>query len=113
MTNTYMHGLVVTILEHLTPLHGSTDAPTISFVKSKLAELQAWHQEWYCIHKRRYDDESVVVKLLETERVYAELWTVCMALRGCSWDKVSEIGCCISEKKLIKPRCSYRMNKRN
>ncbi|OWT40828.1 hypothetical protein C362_01041 [Cryptococcus neoformans Bt1] len=79
----------ITILEHLTPLHGSTDAPTISFVKSKLAELQAWHQEWYDIHKRRYDDESVVVKLLETERVYAELWTVCVALRGCSWDKLS------------------------
>ncbi|KAE8540247.1 hypothetical protein D1P53_004187 [Cryptococcus gattii VGV] len=79
----------ITILEHLTPLHGSTDAPTISFVKNKLAELQAWHREWYDIHKSRYDDESVVVKLLETERVYAELWTVCVALRGCSWDKLS------------------------
>ena len=36
----------------------------------------------------KYDDESVLVKLLEAELVYAQMWTVCVALRGCQWDKV-------------------------
>ncbi|WVO13060.1 hypothetical protein L204_100670 [Cryptococcus depauperatus] len=82
--------LRISIIEHLNPLHGKLDTSTITFVKSKLAEIQAWYQEWYNIHKSRYDEESVLVKLLETERVYAEMWTVCVALRGCTWDKLSQ-----------------------
>lgn len=31
------------------------------------------------------------MKLLEAELVYAQLWTVCVALRGCAWDKVGRI----------------------
>ncbi|WVQ85715.1 hypothetical protein IAT38_007881 [Cryptococcus sp. DSM 104549] len=81
--------LRISILEHLTPLHGKADASTISYVRGKLQDLRSWYDEWYAIHRMRYDDESVLVKLLETELVYAEMWTVCVALRGCSWDKLS------------------------
>lgn len=52
-------------------------------------DLQDWYREWYGIHRTKHDDESVLVKLLEAELVYAQMWTVCVALRGCQWDKVS------------------------
>ncbi|WVQ71277.1 hypothetical protein IAR50_000803 [Cryptococcus sp. DSM 104548] len=82
--------LRIKILEHLTPLHGKVDASTITFVKSSFTSLRSWYDEWYTIHKQRgYDNESVLIKLMETERVYAEMWTVCVALRGCAWDKLS------------------------
>lgn len=53
--------------------------------------MQEWYQEWYDIHRTRYDEDSVLVRLLEADLVYAQLWTVCVALRGCQWDKVSSI----------------------
>jgi hypothetical protein len=76
-------------VEHLAPLHGKVDSQTISFVKRMFADLQDWYREWYSIHRHRYDEESVLVKLLEAELVYAQLWTVCVALRGCQWNKAS------------------------
>ncbi|WVR05573.1 hypothetical protein IAU60_002592 [Kwoniella sp. DSM 27419] len=81
--------LRIRILDHLTPLHGKVDRQTISFVKRMLKDLEAWHREWYAIHRTKFDDESVLVKLLETELVYAQLWTVCVALRGSQWDKLA------------------------
>jgi hypothetical protein len=51
-------------------------------------DLQSWYREWHAIHRQRYDEDHVLVKLLEAELVYAQLWTVCVALRGCQWDKV-------------------------
>ncbi|ODN84061.1 hypothetical protein, variant [Cryptococcus amylolentus CBS 6039] len=83
--------LRIKILEHLTPLHGKVDTSTITFVKSSFTSLRSWYDEWYSFHKQRgYDDECVLIKLMETERVYAEMWTVCVALRGCAWDKLSK-----------------------
>lgn len=76
------------MLDHLTPLHGKVDAETISFVRKAFSEFQDWYNEWYAIHRTRYDDESVLVRLLEVDLVYSQLWTVCVALRGCQWDKV-------------------------
>jgi len=58
-------------------------------VKRAFADLAAWHKEWHAIHIAKYDEEAVLVKLLEAELVHAQLWTVCVALRGCQWDKVS------------------------
>ncbi|WRT65986.1 uncharacterized protein IL334_002937 [Kwoniella shivajii] len=81
--------LRIRILEHLTPLHGKIDSATISFVKRMLSDLGSWYKEWYSIHRTRYDDEDVLVKLLETELCYAQLWTVCVALRGSQWDKLA------------------------
>ncbi|WWC96649.1 hypothetical protein V866_003521 [Kwoniella sp. B9012] len=81
--------LRIRILEHLTPLHGKIDSATISFVKRMLSDLNSWYKEWYSIHRSRYDDEDVLVKLLETELCYAQLWTVCVALRGVQWDKLA------------------------
>jgi hypothetical protein len=80
--------LRVRVVDHLSPLHGKMDSQTISFVRRMFADLQAWHQEWHAIHRQRFDEEHVLVKLLEAELVYAQLWTVCVALRGCQWDKV-------------------------
>jgi hypothetical protein len=79
----------VRVAEHLNPLHGKVDSQTISFVKRAFADLQDWYREWHGIHRQRYDEESVLVRLLEAELVYAQLWTVCVALRGCQWNKVS------------------------
>ncbi|WWC88185.1 uncharacterized protein L201_003090 [Kwoniella dendrophila CBS 6074] len=81
--------LRIRILEHLTPLHGKIDSATISFVKRMLSDLNSWYKEWYSIHRTRYEDEDVLVKLLETELCYAQLWTVCVALRGAQWDKLA------------------------
>ncbi|WWC68319.1 uncharacterized protein I206_102244 [Kwoniella pini CBS 10737] len=81
--------LRIRILEHLNPLHGKVDSSTISFVKRMLGDLKSWHTEWNSIHKTRYNDEDVLVKLLETELCYAQLWTVCVALRGVQWDKLA------------------------
>jgi hypothetical protein len=78
----------VRVVEHLGPLHGKVDSQTIAFVKRIFADLQDWHREWYGIHRQKYDDEAIVVKILEVELVYAQLWTVCVALRGVQWDKV-------------------------
>lgn len=80
--------IVVRVVDHLSPLHGKVDAQTISFVRRMFTDLQSWYREWYSIHRTKYDEESVLVKLLEAELVYAQLWTVCVALRGCAWDKV-------------------------
>jgi len=81
----------VRVVEHLAPLHGKVDTQSISFVKRMFADLQEWYLEWYGIHRTRHDDESVLVKLLEAELVYVQMWTVCVALRGCQWDKVGEV----------------------
>ena len=80
--------LSVRVVEHLAPLHGKVDSQTISFVERMFSDLHDWYLEWYAIHRLKYDDESVLVKLLEAELVYAQMWTVCVALRGCQWDKV-------------------------
>ena len=77
----------------MSPLHGKMDSQTISFVRRMFADLQSWHQEWHALHRQRLDEEHVLVKLLEAELVYAQLWTVCVALRGCQWDKV-RVGQC-------------------
>ncbi|KAL1405192.1 hypothetical protein Q8F55_008817 [Vanrija albida] len=83
-------GLRVRILDHLTPLHGKADSDTINFVRTVFGQMQDWYQEWYDIHRTRYDEDSVLVRLLEADLVYAQLWTVCVALRGCQWDKLSD-----------------------
>ncbi|GFZ43370.1 hypothetical protein JCM24511_01090 [Saitozyma sp. JCM 24511] len=80
--------LRIRVAEHLNPLHGKVDSQTISFVKRAFADLQDWYREWHGIHRQRYDEESVLVRLLEAELVYAQLWTVCVALRGCQWNKL-------------------------
>ena len=79
----------VRVVEHLGPLHGKVDAQTISFVKRIFSDLQDWHREWHGIHRQKYDEQAVLVKILEVELVYAQLWTICIALRGVQWDKVS------------------------
>jgi hypothetical protein len=78
----------VRVLEHLTPLHGKVDSDTMAFVHKIFTELQQWYDEWREMHRARYDDESVLVRLLEVDLLYAQLWTICVALRGCQWDKV-------------------------
>jgi hypothetical protein len=80
--------LRIRVVEHLNPLHGKVDSQTISFVKRIFSELQDWYHEWYTIHRQKYDEDSVIVKLLEVELVNTQLWTICVALRGCVWDKV-------------------------
>jgi hypothetical protein len=79
----------VRVVEHLGPLHGKVDAQTISFVKRIFADLQDWHHEWHGVHRQKYDEQAILVKILEVELVYAQLWTICIALRGVQWDKVS------------------------
>lgn len=79
---------VVRVLEQLTPLHGKVDSSTISFVRKIFEDLQAWYSEWRDILLRRNDEDSVLVCLLEVDLLYAQLWIVCVALRGCQWDKV-------------------------
>ncbi|OCF31845.1 hypothetical protein I317_03349 [Kwoniella heveanensis CBS 569] len=81
--------LRIRIIEHLNPLHGKIDRSTIAFVKRMLSDLSAWHKEWHAIHRQTMEEESVLVRLLETELLYAQLWTVCVALRGSEWDKLA------------------------
>ena len=76
------------MFEHLGPLHGRVDSQTLSFVRRTFSDLQEWHREWHTIHRQRYDEEHVLVKLLEAELVHAQLWTVCVALRGVRWDNL-------------------------
>ena len=78
----------VRVAEHLGPLHGKVDAQTISFVKRIFSDLQDWYHEWHQIHRQKFEEQTVLVQILEVELVYAQLWTVCVALRGCQWDKV-------------------------
>lgn len=80
--------LAVRVYETLAPLHGKVDAQTVSFVRRMFTSLAEWHHEWDAIHRQHHSGDSVLVKLLEAELVYAQLWTVCVALRGCAWDKV-------------------------
>lgn len=48
--------------------------------------------EWKTIHTENYSNNSIVLThLLEVELGYAQLWTVCVALRGCQWDKVRQL----------------------
>lgn len=54
-------------------------------------KLQEWYDDWHKIHMKKYDADHVLVKLLEAELVYAQMWTVCVALRGVQWDKVSVV----------------------
>ena len=61
----------------------------MSFVKRMFTDLQSWFKEWNEIHRQKVDGESVLVKLLEAELVYAQMWTVCVALSGVQWDKAS------------------------
>ena len=76
------------MFEHLGPLHGRVDSQTLSFVRRTFSDLQEWHREGHTIHRQRYDEEHVLVKLLEAELVHAQLWTVCVALRGVRWDNL-------------------------
>lgn len=78
-------------MEHLNPLHGKADAATITFVRKMFDDMEAWFSEWRNIHQARYGEDSVLMRMLEVELAYAELWTVCAALRGCQWDKVSSL----------------------
>lgn len=80
----------VRVSEHLGPLHGKVDAQTISFVKRIFSDLQDWYHEWHQIHRQKFEEQTVLVQILEVELVYAQLWTVCVALRGCQWDKVCQ-----------------------
>ena len=65
------------------------DTQTISFVRRIFSDLQDWHREWLLAHRQRYDENHVLVKLLEAELVHAQLWTVCVALRGVQWDNLT------------------------
>ena len=76
------------MVDRLSPLHGKIDSQTISFVYRTFTDLQDWYTEWHAIHRQRHAEDSVLVKLLEAELVYAQMWTVCVALRGCAWDRV-------------------------
>jgi hypothetical protein len=79
----------VRALEYLTSLHGKgNNNEAIDFVHKIFAELEAWFTEWSDIDRARGDEESVLVRLLEVDLLYAQVWTVCVALRGCQWDKV-------------------------
>lgn len=81
--------LAVRVLEQLTPLHGKVNSETISTVCNIFDDLQSWYLEWKDIHTENYShNSSVLTHLLEVELGYAQLWTVCVALRGCQWDKV-------------------------
>ncbi|WVQ96974.1 hypothetical protein IAU59_004083 [Kwoniella sp. CBS 9459] len=81
--------LRIRIIEHLNPLHGKIDRSTIAFVKRMLSDLSGWYKEWHGIHRQKFEEESVLIRLLETELLYAQLWTVCVALRGSEWDKLA------------------------
>ncbi|WVF70990.1 hypothetical protein IAT40_005786 [Kwoniella sp. CBS 6097] len=81
--------LRIRIIEHLNPLHGKIDRSTIAFVKRMLSDLSGWYKEWHAIHRQKMEEESVLIRLLETELLYAQLWTVCVALRGSEWDKLA------------------------
>lgn len=79
----------VQVLEHLTPLHGKVNTETIRTVGHIFEDLQNWHSEWKDIHTKTYSHtSSVLTHLLDVELGYAQLWTVCVALRGCQWDKL-------------------------
>ena len=52
-------------------------------------DLVAWHAEWRTRHLQKQAEDSVLVKLLDAELYYAQLWTACVALRGCNWEKLS------------------------
>jgi hypothetical protein len=52
-------------------------------------DLVDWHDQWHAIHIRRHDEDSVLVKLLRAELCYAQLWTACVALRGCAFDRLT------------------------
>ncbi|EKD00167.1 hypothetical protein A1Q2_05510 [Trichosporon asahii var. asahii CBS 8904] len=80
--------LRIRVLEQLTPLHGKVNSETISTVCNIFDDLQSWYLEWKDIHTENYShNSSVLTHLLEVELGYAQLWTVCVALRGCQWDK--------------------------
>lgn len=74
---------------HLHPLRGRIDSTTIDFVRRVSNDLLAWHAEWRTRHLQKHEEESVLVKLLDAELYYAQLWTACVALRGCNWDKLN------------------------
>ena len=80
--------LRVRVLDHLSIIHGKADSEVISFVRRTFEDLKLWFSEWHTIHRQRLDEESVLVKLLEAEMVHAQLWTVCVALRGSQWNKL-------------------------
>jgi hypothetical protein len=52
-------------------------------------DLVAWHAEWRTRHLQKHAEDSVLVKLLDAELYYAQLWTACVALRGCNWERLS------------------------
>ncbi|KAG7529494.1 hypothetical protein FFLO_05601 [Filobasidium floriforme] len=79
----------VRVWTHLHPLRGRIDTTTIDFVRRVSNDLLAWHAEWRTRHLQKHEEESVLVKLLDAELYYAQLWTACVALRGCNWDKLN------------------------
>lgn len=97
----------VRVVDHLGPLHGKVDAQTISFVKRIFSDLQDWYHEWYGIHRQKHDDQAILVKILEVELVYAQLWTVCVALRGVQWDKVSGSPKSVSDNSFLASSVSW------
>ncbi|BEJ18183.1 hypothetical protein CspHIS471_0704600 [Cutaneotrichosporon sp. HIS471] len=83
-----MVNLRIRVGEHLNQLHGKADSSTIAFVRMMFGEMESWFSEWRNILQSRYEEDSVLMRLLEVELHYAQLWTVCAALRGCQWDKL-------------------------
>lgn len=81
--------LVVRVWETLHPLRGRIDTSIIDFIRRVHNDLLQWHNEWRAIHLRKHDENSIMVKLLDAELYYAQLWTACVALRGCHWEKLS------------------------
>jgi hypothetical protein len=80
---------LVRVWDHLHPLHGRVDSATIEFVRRISNDLITWHSEWRTMHLQRCDENSVLVKLLDAELYYAQLWTTCVALRGCNWERLT------------------------
>jgi hypothetical protein len=54
-----------------------------------MLDLQDWFKQWHVIHLGRHQEGSVLVQLLKAELCYAQLWTACVALRGCAFDKLT------------------------
>ncbi|KLT45651.1 hypothetical protein CC85DRAFT_282270 [Cutaneotrichosporon oleaginosum] len=84
-----MVNIRIYVSEQLNQLHGKADASTIAFVRRTFDEMEDWFFEWRGIHRSRHDEDSVLMRLLEVELHYGQLWTVCVAFRGCQWDKLN------------------------
>lgn len=79
----------IRVYETLHPLKGRIDHSATEFVRRIMRDLVGWHTEWRAIHLRRHAEDHVLLKLLDAELYYAQLWAACVALRGCHWEKLS------------------------